>query len=117
MEAVILNAELFHELDACINLGFCMFHSSFGSGAESLVSSTSAEHVCAVGAKVMPPCHGEGEMFTHLLAENYAVCIIILECERVLARAAFEFDLGNALENFTHWNYPPISIYENVSYD
>ena len=49
--------------------------------------------------------------------ENYAVCIIILECERVLARAAFEFDLGNALENFTHWNYPPISIYENVSYD
>ena len=83
VEAVVLDAELLHDLEACIHLVLCPFDCSCtlvpreGLGA-------AAELVCALSAEGVPPGHGELEPVLHLLAGNYLLRIVITECKRVL---------------------------------
>ena len=103
MEAVILDAQLLHKLNARVHLGLRMLHGA-RDGAEALVRRALSEHIDAVGAEVVPPGHGKGKMLLHGFSENHAGGIIILERERVLAVPALVFDLRDVGKKFAHNN-------------
>ena len=101
METIVFDAELLHELDAGINLRLCVLHRA-RLGVECLVSRPCAEHIDTRRAEVVPPCHRKAQMLFHRFSKNYALCIIILECQLVLAVSALERNLRDVWKNLAH---------------
>ena len=92
VEAVVLDAHLLHELEACVHFclgaldGACRRVPREGLGA-------AAELVAALGAEGVPPCHREFEPILHFFALHDLFGIVVAERHRVFRILAFEFDL------------------------
>jgi len=83
MEAVVLETDLLHDLEACVHLVLGPLES--GSAlvpGEGL--GAAAELVAALGAEGVPPCQGELQPVLHLLAGYDLLGVIVMKCKRVL---------------------------------
>ena len=100
VEAVVVNAQLVHDLESSFYL--CLCTCSDIITAPCLVGGAAAEHVCAVTAHSVPPGQCELQLFPHGLAGDNLVRIIKLECQRILGILAFISNLRNVVEKFTH---------------
>ena len=101
VEAVILDAEFLHELNARIHLCLCMRHRA-GLCAERLVRRARAEHIYAHGTEIVPPCHCERKVLLHRLAEDHALRIIVFERQTIFTVSALVFDLRDIREKLAH---------------
>ena len=98
VEAVVVDAELFHELECGVCLILCELH---GIGcAVGLVSSAYAEHIRAFCAHGVPVSHTKAEMFAHGLACDHLVGVVKFKGKRVLRQRAFIFDFANVCKIF-----------------
>ena len=94
VEAEIADAEFLHDFESGIDLG-----AGAAIGAFAFVpligTGLAAEGISGCLAESMPPCHGEFEPVLHGFAHDDAFCVIIVECERILALSALETNLSD----------------------
>ena len=97
MEAIILDTQLLHDLEAGVRLGL-------GTAVRALAlvpliaAGLAAEGVAGGLAQGVPPGHGELEPILHLLAADDLLGIVIMESEGVLGLRTLEFDFPNTRE-------------------
>jgi hypothetical protein len=101
MKAEVFNAQLAHQLKACVHLRARMRHGG-GLFAKGLVRRAGAEHIRARRHQRVPPRHGKGQMLAHGLAQHDAVGVIVPERQRVFGLGPLECYLGDVGKNLSH---------------
>ena len=101
VETVVFDAELLHELNAGVYFRFRVFDRTW-LRVEGFVCCPCTKHVYARCTEIVPPRHRETQMIFHRLAENHALCVVILECKLIFAVSALEWNLRDVWKNFTH---------------
>ena len=97
VETIVLDADLPHEFETRVHLGFRALDRTCGLVPREGFGAA-AELVAAFGAEGVPPRHRETEPILHLAAFHDFFGVIVTESHRVLRLRAFEFDLSHGGE-------------------
>ena len=91
MEAIVLNAQLLHQIKRKVHL--CLMHLN-AALAKGLVHGVAAKHIRARSIAGVPPAQCKAQMLCHGLAADHAVLVIITERVRIFAVSALKEDLS-----------------------
>ena len=94
VEAVVLDAQLLHEVEGEVYLGLGQLHAVL---AEGLIHGVAAEHIGAGCAAGVPPGQGEAEVLGHGLTANDAVLVVVTEREGILGLRSLKGNGGDLL--------------------
>jgi len=97
VETIVLDADLPHEFETRVHLGFRALDRACGLVPREGFGAA-AELVAAFGAEGVPPRHRETEPILHLAAFHDFFGVVVTESHRVLRLQAFEFDLSHGGE-------------------
>ena len=102
MEAVVLDAQLLHEVEGEIHLSLGALDAV---ETEGLVHGVAAEHIGTGGVAGVPPGQGEAELLGHGLAADDAVLVVVAEGEGVLGLGSLKGDSGDLIVHglFPFW--------------
>ena len=101
MKAVVINAQLVHDLKCCFYLSLCPC--SRICAAPGLVRCATAEHIGTVTTHGVPPGQRKLQLFLHGLSGYNFIRIIKLKCQWVLGVLSLVCNFGNALKKFAHF--------------
>ena len=94
VEAVVRDAELFHELESDLDALGGHLH-RFGAVFPRPFGAPRAKRIAAHAAEGVPVADGEAQVLLHRLAFDHLIGVVVAKSERVLRVGPFEFERGD----------------------